>query len=199
MSNQPKFVRWYCRLYFDRSPPKYCPWHICVQPLFPERVLEFPRDKHIWKHIFEKKELACSRSGCLRMYPQEYASYYSNNKATYGFSEGFRTFRFWSHEKIFKIERSSADTVKIVENSVFAEIYCWALLYTQHTYGLTQLRFLPILLNFEIFFMGSKLEGPKPFRESIGSLIITVVSSIFLRIRSEASRARTSQLLFSHL
>ena len=78
------------------------------------------------------------------MYPQEYASYYSNNKATYGFSEGFRTFRFWSHEKFFKIERSSADTVKIVENSVCAEIYCWALLYTQHTYGLTQLRFLPI-------------------------------------------------------
>ena len=147
------------------------------------------------KIMTKKKELACSRSGCLRMYPQEYASYYSNNKATYGFSEGSRTFRFWSHEKIFKIERSSADTVKIVENSVCAEIYCWALLYTQHTYGLTQLRFLPILLNFEIFFMGSKPEGPKPFRESIGSLIITVVSSIFLRIRSEASRARTSQLL----
>ena len=56
------------------------------------------------------------------MYPQEYASYYSNNKATYGFSEGIRTFRFWPGQKIFKIERFSADTVKNVENSVFAEI-----------------------------------------------------------------------------
>ena len=69
-----------------------------------------------------KKGLFPSLSWGLRTYSQEYAFMYVNYKGTYGFSEGIWTFRFWPGQNFFKIERFSANTVKNVENSVFAEI-----------------------------------------------------------------------------
>ena len=71
---------------------------------------------------YAKKGLFPSLSWGLRTYSQEYAFMYVNYKGTYGFSEGIRTFRFWPGQNFFKIERFSANTVKNVENSVFAEI-----------------------------------------------------------------------------